>query len=91
MLLMHAQQVNSAALLSPGISKEVCIPDIMSADVVLCVQARRRAVIASRSRTGRPMLSTRQAGGAADVKFGKSVQPLTASPSFATGPALELS
>jgi len=55
-------------------------------------QARRRAVTASRSRAGRPMLSTRhQAGLGADVKFGKTVQPATAPQSFATGPALELS
>ncbi|KAL0021619.1 hypothetical protein WJX79_009580 [Trebouxia sp. C0005] len=55
-------------------------------------QALRRAVTASRSRTGRPMLSTRQqAGLGVDVKFGKTLQPATASLSFATGPALELS
>ena len=56
------------------------------------MQARRRAVIAARGRTGTAMLLSRpQAVLGADVKFGSTVRPTNASLSFATGPALELS
>ena len=56
------------------------------------VQARRRAVIAARGRVGRPMLLSRhQAGLAAGVKFSDTLRPATASLSFDTGPALEVS
>jgi len=74
----------SVVLSGPAICSQLNFADV--------IQARRRAVTASRSRTGRPMLSTRQqAGLGADVKFGKTAQPATASLSYATGPALELS
>ena len=64
---------------------------ILLTNCVFNVQARRKAVIASRNRAGVPMLLSRHKGPAPDVKFGKNMRPATASLSLATGPALELS
>lgn len=87
--MLVLQKCRTSTLHVGLLSDPVICSQLIFVDVT---QARRRAVTASRSRTGRPMLSTRhQAGLGAAVKFGKTVQPATASLSFATGPALELS